>query len=93
MVDLEARPAAPPAAAALQLTKYERTKVIGIRAEQLRHGSAPFVDPGDPSDPSDPYEIAERELLTRRLPFILWRRMPDGTKVPLRLADTVAASK
>lgn len=84
-----------PTVAGWTLTKYERTKVIGIRAEQLVRGAAPLVavDNSDASSaPYDPYEVAERELLARRLPFVLVRKMPDGRKVHLRLADMTSSS-
>jgi DNA-directed RNA polymerase subunit K/omega len=35
------------------LTKYERTQVIGLRAEQLAHGAKPLVDHHLPDDDAD----------------------------------------
>jgi DNA-directed RNA polymerase subunit K/omega len=69
------------------LTKYERAKVIGVRIEQLAHNATPFVD----IDPAafDVLEIAERELRTGRLPFVVVRRMPDGSQELWRLADMI----
>lgn len=76
------------------LTKYERTKIIGIRAEQLARGAQPFVEPAVLDGGSfDPCELAERELRARVLPFVVVRRMPDGRRETLRLDDqNVAAS-
>ncbi len=59
------------------LTKYERTKVIGVRAEQLARGAQALVDLPEGVQ-FHPYEVAERELLSRKLPLVLQRTMPDG---------------
>lgn len=60
-----------------QLTKYERTKLIGMRAEQLARSAQTFVDI-DPTRPFDPCEVAERELAAGRMPFMVRRTLPDG---------------
>lgn len=69
------------------LTQYERTAVIALRASQLAHGAAPFIDV--PEYLSDSYEIAKAELEAKRLPFILKRPLPDGTFEYWRLADLI----
>lgn len=80
----------------VQLTRYERTQVIGIRAEQLARGAQPFVEVAPPSLDGDDdgeqvsmYSIAERELAAGRLPFIIVRHMPDGSTQHIRLCDAV----
>ena len=62
------------------LTKYERTKVVGMRAEQLARGAQPFVDAVVEGTGAkfDPCEVAERELLSRKLPFYITRPHADG---------------
>ena len=62
------------------LTKYERTKIIGMRAEQLARGAQPFVDAVVEGTGAkfDPCEVAERELLSRKLPFYITRPHADG---------------
>ena len=70
----------------LRITKYERTKLIGIRAEQLVRDAQAFVDV-DPGRRFDPFEIAERELMARRLPFVVVRQMPDGKTEHVKLDD------
>ena len=67
------------------VTQYERTKIIGFRANQLSQGARPFVDV--PKHVTDVVEIARMELEQRRLPFILKRPMPDGTFEYWRLTD------
>ena len=67
------------------LTKYERAKIIGMRAEQLARGSQPFVAI---QGPFNPCEVAEKELMARVLPFIIVRTMPDGKTEHIKL-DTM----
>lgn len=74
----------PPAHRAL--TKYERAKVVGVRAEQLARGAQCFVDI-DPDAPFDAYELAERELAARVIPLVVVRHMPDGSTQHLRIED------
>jgi len=67
------------------LTQYERTKVIGMRANQLSQGARPYI--AIPEFVSDVGEIARLELMQRRLPFLIRRPMPDGTHEYWRLSD------
>lgn len=53
------------------LTKYEKTKIIGLRSVQLANGLKPFVEV--PTDIIDPVVIAEMELKEKLLPFIVKR--------------------
>jgi DNA-directed RNA polymerase subunit K/omega len=58
------------------LTKFEYTKVLGVRATQLDHGAPLFID----ADPSivDSYVLALMELTAKKLPFIIRRPLPGG---------------
>ena len=67
------------------LTLYERTKIIGFRANQLSQGARPYID--IPEYVIDVSEIARLELQARRLPFIVRRPMPDGSHEYWRLSD------
>lgn len=67
------------------LTVYERTKILGTRANQIADGARPFVTV--PEHVTQPLEIAKLELEQRRLPFIVKRPMPDGTFEYWRLSD------
>jgi DNA-directed RNA polymerase I, II, and III subunit RPABC2 len=69
------------------LTVYERTKILGFRANQLSQGARPFVDV--PEYVTKPIEIAHLELEQRRLPFIVKRPMPDGSFEYWRLSDLI----
>lgn len=67
------------------LNKYEATRIIGFRANQLSQGAQPFVSV--PDHVTDVREIARMELAAKRLPFILKRPLPDGTYEYWRLQD------
>ncbi len=59
------------------LTKYEKTRVLGLRIKQLEQGARPLVD--DTGIQTEK-EIAFKELAERKLPFIVRRyisRQPD----------------
>jgi DNA-directed RNA polymerase subunit K/omega len=68
------------------LTIFEKTKILGFRANQLAQGSMPFINPV-PSHITDVLEIASLELEQRLLPYILKRPMPDGSFEYIRLSD------
>ena len=57
------------------LTKYERARIIGCRAEQLANGFNASVDT---AGITDVIKIAEKELNERKIPLIIQRRLPDG---------------
>ena len=67
------------------LTKYERARVIGARAEQIDHGGEPFI----PLDESiiNGRTIALLEFEARKIPFILARPLPNGSTEYLHLHD------
>lgn len=67
------------------ITQYERTKILGFRANQLAQGAMPYVDV--PKHVVTTADIARIELKERRLPFIISRVMPDGTFEFWRLSD------
>ena len=58
------------------LTKYEKTKILGLRAKQLNAGATPFIDV--PEKVIDGYTIAELELKGHKIPFIIRRPLPCG---------------
>jgi len=68
------------------LSVYERTKVIGVRAEQLIRGAPPLVPiAGGPDAYFDPFSVAASELESGKLPFLVSRTMPDGKRNLVRL--------
>lgn len=67
------------------MTHYEKTKIIGLRANQISKGSVPFVSV--PKHITDVRDIARLELEQKRLPFIIKRPLPDGTFEYWRISD------
>ncbi|KAI5148723.1 DNA-directed RNA polymerases I, II, and III subunit RPABC2 [Enteropsectra breve] len=59
-----------------RMTIYEKAHIIGVRASQLSDDAPPLVDIGEMTDC---LEIAKKELFERKLPFIIRRKLPDGT--------------
>jgi DNA-directed RNA polymerase subunit K/omega len=55
------------------LNKYEKTKVLGIRAAQLSNGAKPLITV--PKHITDVLDIASEELKQRKIPFILERKI------------------
>ena len=53
------------------LTKYEKTRVIGERANQIINGSKSLLD--NPEKYQNAYEIALLELQQKKIPFIVKR--------------------
>ena len=70
------------------LTPFEKTKVIGFRANQLSKDAQLLITLG-PNEKhiTDVLERARMELEQRRLPFIIKRPMPDGSFEYWRLKD------
>lgn len=68
------------------LSKYEKVKIIGIRAEQIQRGAKPYIDI-DETKPFDAREIAKKELVARKIPFMISRKLPDGKIEYWRLDD------
>ena len=58
------------------LTKYERARVLGLRAKQINSGSDIFVEV--PPSIFDGYAIAKIELEQKKIPFIIRRPLPSG---------------
>jgi len=58
------------------LTKYERTRILGIRSKQIEHGAIPFVQV--PEEIIDSAIIAEMELKEKKIPFIIRREIGNA---------------
>jgi DNA-directed RNA polymerase I, II, and III subunit RPABC2 len=61
-------------------TKYEYTTLVGTRAQQIAEGSKPLIslDGMITSDPQFVWNVAEKEVAQKKLPFIIHRRLPSG---------------
>ena len=70
------------------LSKYEKVKIIGIRAEQLQRGSPPFIQLQD-DESFDARKIAHEELRQKKIPMMICRKLPDGLREYWRLDDMI----
>ena len=68
------------------LTKFEKSKIIGTRMEQLARGSIPFVNV---QGLTSIRQIALKELEEKKTPFIVSRTMPNGAKEYFKLKDMI----
>ena len=59
------------------LSKYEKTKIIGLRVSQLNKGAKPYIKTENLF--LDKHIIADKELTQKKLPFIIQRPIPNGT--------------
>jgi DNA-directed RNA polymerase I, II, and III subunit RPABC2 len=61
-------------------TKYEYTTLLACRAQQIADGAAPLIPLKDfnTNDPRFVWKIAEREILERKLPYLVRRKLPNG---------------
>jgi DNA-directed RNA polymerase subunit K len=68
------------------LTRYERARIIGIRAFQLEFGIPPLVPP-ERVGSTDPLVIARYEVDNGILPLSVYRYVPGkgGQSIPLKL--------
>lgn len=67
------------------LTKYEKTRVLGVRTLQLDNGAEPFIN--IPENIIESVLIAEMELQQKKIPFIIKRPLPHGGFEFWRLND------
>ena len=67
------------------LTKYERARVLGLRAKQLNNGADAFIE--IPPGMINGDKIALEELNQKKVPFIVRRPIPNGGTEYWRLED------
>jgi len=67
------------------LTKYEYTKILGVRATQIENGASSMIPVED--NVHDAYLIAKEELLQKKTPIIIKRPMPNGIIEYWKLED------
>lgn len=66
------------------LTKFEKTRVLGQRAEQISCGAPPLVDI---KGITDPLEIAQKELKEGKIPIKIIRTYPNGEQKSFSVSD------
>ena len=67
------------------LTRYEKAKILGLRAKQINHGAKPFVEIS--RDIIEGHTIAYMELIQNKIPFIIRRPMPSGGSEYWKVSD------
>jgi len=67
------------------LSRYEKARILGERAEQINSGAQPFIEVE--SSMIDGYLIAMKELEQKKIPFIIQRPLPNGGCEYWRLSD------
>ncbi len=67
------------------LSRYEKARALGERAEQINSGAQPFIEVE--SSMIDGYLIAMKELEQKKIPFIIQRPLPNGGSEYWRLSD------
>lgn len=71
------------------ITHYEKTKIIGLRANQLSKGAKPYISLSGKEYITNVRDIARMELEQKRLPFIIKRPLPNGKYEYLRISDLI----
>jgi len=66
------------------LSKFEKAKVLGVRAQMLAGGADPLIQP---PFPGTCYKIAVEELKQKKIPLMIRRYLPDKTFEDWRLED------
>lgn len=66
------------------LSKFEKARIIGNRAQQLAYGAQPKINT---ENLLNIYEIATEELKQRKIPFIIRRTLPNGTHEDWRIEE------
>lgn len=64
------------------VTKYEKTRILGLRAMQLSSGSKPMTNIGNLRDP---LKIAEKEYNEGTIPISVIRAFPNGQKIQINI--------
>lgn len=70
------------------LTKYEKVKILGLRAEQIQRGSTVYIDMAT-VPVFNALVIAKLELNQNKLPFMISRKMPNGENEYWKLEDMI----
>lgn len=65
------------------ITKYEKARIIGARAEQLDRGSLPFIETKEINGRT----IANKEFDNKKIPFIIARPLPNKQVEYWNIAD------
>lgn len=59
------------------ISKYEKTRILSERANQINNGSKIFID----TTKDNAYNIALEEYELKKIPFIIKRKLPDNKTI------------
>ncbi|ELP88937.1 DNA-directed RNA polymerase I, II, and III subunit RPABC2, putative [Entamoeba invadens IP1] len=68
------------------MTKYEKARVLGTRALQISMNAPVFVNL---NGMTDPLQIAMEELKEKKIPFIIRRRLPNGSYEDWKISELI----
>jgi DNA-directed RNA polymerase subunit K/omega len=68
-----------------RITKFEKTRILGLRASQIANGAKPLVDI---SGLRDPLKIAEKEYYSGKIPISIIRTLPNGKKIRIDIVPS-----
>ncbi|MDA7573720.1 DNA-directed RNA polymerase subunit omega [bacterium] len=69
------------------MTKFEKAKLLGVRAEMIASGDKPMVE--IVGKVSNAYEIAVMELKQKKIPLIIRRTLPNGKIEDWRVEELI----
>jgi len=68
------------------MTKYEKARLLGLRAQQISNGSPLMIDA---NGEIDPLKLALLELRARKFPLKIERSLPDNKKEIWEIEDMI----
>ena len=74
------------------LSKYEKTKVLGMRIQQLTSGANSNLTKEELKDLKSNIEVAEKELKLKKIPLLISRRLPNNKREVWRVNDLIDLS-
>ena len=69
------------------MTKFEKDKILGVRAEMIASGDKPLVELK--GQINNAYDIALQELRQKKIPLIIRRSLPNGTIEDWRVEEMI----
>lgn len=69
----------------VKLTKFEKAKLIGVRAQMIANGSCPTILV--PTHITDSLDIAKLEFELKKIPCLIRRHLPDKSYKDYRASD------
>tara|TARA_B100000963_G_C22622981_1_gene670889 strand:- start:1050 stop:1514 length:465 start_codon:yes stop_codon:yes gene_type:complete len=69
------------------MTKFEKAKILGIRAEMIASGDKPLIENSRSFD--NAYNIALEELKQKKIPLIIRRTLPNGIIEDWRVEEMI----